>query len=780
MATPLRALILEDSADDADLLVRELRHAGYEPAFKRLDNREGLIRALDDDKWDVIISDYFMPRFSALDAIKVLREKNLDIPFIVVSGSTGEDTAVSTMKAGAHDYIMKGNLARLAPAIEREMREVLERGMKRRAQQSLQESEERYRDLFENAHDMIQSTDSSGRFIFVNKSWLEITGYEWDDLKGLTMSDIVSPKSIKDYHEMFGRAISGKPQDNVTMTLLAKDGREIEVEGNIICGISNGVRVSCQGVFHDITRHKQMEESLRKFSRAIEQSPAAVIITGAGGDIEYVNPKFTELTGYTQEEVVGKNPRLLKSGEHDTGHYKRLWETVSAGKEWRGELRNKKKNGELFWVSASISAIKNSHVPITHFLAIEEDITERKKWEEELKKAKEAAEAANRAKSSFVANVSHEIRTPMTAIIGAADLLEQTALNEEQQKYVRISKSAGGTLFCLINDILDLSKIEAQRLELAQTPFDLNELMAKTLEFLAIEADKKKIELSCRAERDVPVSLEGDPDRLRQIIVNLVGNALKFTEKGGIYVSVKNTVRPETGHYDAFLEFSVRDTGIGIAPEQITRIFDLFTQANATIFQKYGGTGLGLAISKHLAELMGGKIWVESKPGEGSTFFFTAGFKIGAAEGHLPVSEPEPSAGTGEPGLVQNILLAEDSSDTAVLIKAYLDKKTTCRTETAENGKIAVEKIKSGNYRLVLMDMLMPEMDGYTAARLIREWEKKSGGHIPIIALTARALKEDIQKSLEAGCDAYVSKPIDMGYLTGIIKKHLKEGVKTA
>lgn len=406
---------------------------------------------------------------------------------------------------------------------------------------------------------------------------------------------------------------------------------------------------------------------------------------------------------------------------------------------------------------------------------------------EALLKAKKEADAASIAKSNFLANVSHEIRTPMTAIIGMAELLEEMSPKKDQKKYLSILKSNSESLLTLIDDILDLSKVEAGKLELNSVDFRLDEVIRKTRDIISIRAEQKGLEFSYHLENDLPLSLRGDRNRVQQILINLLGNAVKFTKKGSIQLKVSRPdstpeqLKPGTS---VTLMFSIRDTGIGISKEDLEIIFHNFSQVDSSSTRNYEGTGLGLPISSHLVRMMGGDIQVESKPGKGSVFFFTATFTIST----LPFVESEillQQDGDGKEEVKMelasnhstkdasslNILLVDDFKDNRTLILAYL-KKMPYKTEIAENGKIAVEKFMAGSYDLVLMDIQMPIMDGYTAIQTIREWEIEKGKtRTPIIALTAHAFVGSDQKCLDAGADTYVSKPIKKNELLNTIRE---------
>jgi len=416
-----------------------------------------------------------------------------------------------------------------------------------------------------------------------------------------------------------------------------------------------------------------------------------------------------------------------------------------------------------------ISPIYNSKGKLTGRLIVLRDITDLEEAMEALESSREIAEAASKAKSQFLATMSHEIRTPMNAIIGMSDLLGSTELIQEQREYLEMIQLSADSLLSIINDILDFSKIEAGKLDLEMIDFGIKSLIDDIVKALSVQAMKKYLKLIYHFEDGIPDILIGDPVRLKQIVINLIGNSLKFTSEGTVEVKIEKSMQEDNL---ISLKFSVMDTGIGIPENKIENLFQLFSQLDNTTTRKFGGTGLGLSIVKSLVELMGGTIEVKSKLGIGSNFSFTMPFQISNC---INLSVKQESASSSE-SIEKNvsILLAEDNKVNQMLMIKMLEKKGW-QIEVADNGRIALEKLAINNsYNLVLMDIQMPEMDGFEAASSIRETESVTGMHIPIIALTANAMKGDKEKCIEAGMDDYLSKPIKSTNLYEMVMKYVK------
>ncbi|MBF0185027.1 MAG: PAS domain S-box protein [Magnetococcales bacterium] len=524
-----------------------------------------------------------------------------------------------------------------------------------------------------------------------------------------------------------------------------------------------------------LIERKRAEEMLQKLYHAVEQSPVTVVITDLRGIIEYVNPKFCENTGYSRAEAIGQHTRILKSGHTQAEEYQTLWQSIMAGQEWHGEFHTRKKSGDCFWESVSISPLRGPSGEITHFVAVKEDISLRKEMDQQLRNAKQSAEEANRAKSEFLANMSHEIRTPMNAIIGMTGLCLRTELNEKQENYLRKIERASHSLLRILNDILDFSKIEARRLEMERAPFILADVLEHLATVLTVAAEEKGILLTIARQEEVPGQLMGDALRLQQVLLNLAGNAVKFTERGRVQIKVEVAERLSAERIR--LRFVVQDSGIGMTAAEQSKLFQSFSQADSSTTRRYGGTGLGLSISRHLVEMMQGTIQVESVAGVGSTFFFTACFDLPAAG-----EEMTTESGLGRhplehyAALLQEvtqrgpILLVEDNAFNQQVAQDLLNL-AGFTVRVAENGAMALEALQEGEPIAVLMDLQMPVMDGYEATRQIRAQPRWT--QLPILAMTANVMAGEREQCLAVGMNDHLAKPIDVDQLFQGLLRHL-------
>ncbi len=766
MMAPLKILIVEDIPTDAELVLREIAKSGINFIRQIIDTKEDFIHSIQEFKPDIILSDYSLPGFDGMQALLIRQELAPSIPFILVTGSINRETAVELMKAGADDYVIKEHISRLGSAIR----------------------------------------------------------------------TAISKKEI----------------------LEAKN---------------------------------KAEEELKILSRAIEQNPVSILITNTLGEIKYVNPKFTGLTGYLNEEVLGQNPRILKSGFTSAEEYKELWSTILKGNEWRGEFRNRKKNGEIYFESALISPIHDEKGSITHFLAVKEDITEKKKmltdlvaakdkaelsekrfrslfenmiegfayckmlnqkdspldfvylevnhafepltglknvtgkkvsevipgiqesdaglleiynrvattgvperfeyyiealkdWysislyspekgyfvavfdvittrkliEKALILSKEKAEESDRLKTAFLHNISHEIRTPMNAIIGFSEFLNEPKLSPEKRQYfTTIIIQSSNQLLSIITDIINIATIEAGQEKLYIKEVNIREICQLVYEQFIQGANEQKVALSFLSGPDeMDTVIFTDETKLIQILTNLVGNALKFTKKGHVHFGY--VVKEKE------IEFFTEDTGIGISPDMHEEIFKRFRQVEFATTRQFGGSGLGLSITKAYVELLGGKIWLTSSPGEGSSFYFK--IPLNKSKADVPVNMPS-KQNTIQLNNPVHLLIAEDEDSNFMLLEEILSDQDI-RIIRAANGREAVEICKTEQVDLVLMDIKMPIMDGCEATRLIKSFKPD----LSVIAQTAYTMSEEKDRALQAGCDNYITKPIKSVDLLALIKKY--------
>ena len=657
----------------------------------------------------------------------------------------------------------------------------LERALHRQQEESIVKADALQSAIFNSANFSSIATDAKGVIQIFNVGAERMLGYTAAEvINTITPADISDPQELIDRAE----ALSGELATQITPgfeALVFKASREIEdiyeltyirKDGTRFPAVvsvtalrdATGVIIGYLLIGTDNTARKLVEEEQKKsdqrlrdqqfYTRSlIESNIDALMTTDPAGIITDVNKQMEALTGCTRDELIGAP---FKNCFTDPGRAEAGIRRVLSEKSVTDyELTARALDGKQTVVSYNATTFYDRNRKLQGVFAAARDVTERKRVEAELQQAKADAESASRTKSDFLASMSHEIRTPMNAIMGIADLLAKTELTPEQDKFVQIFRRSGDNLLNLINDILDLSKVEALQLDLERTGFLLSDHLEKVIEMVAPRAQEKKLTLTCAIAPGVNNDLIGDPTRLRQVLLNLLGNAIKFTQSGSVVLAVEPHEDPTA---PTMLRFTVTDTGIGIPPEKQATVFERFTQADSSTTRRFGGSGLGLTISRRLVELMGGQIWVQSDIEKGSEFAFAVPFEAWPAEGR-PVAAAV-LAGSDTPLPALRILMAEDSPDNITIALAYLEA-TPYEVTVAETGDVACELFMAGHYDLVLMDRQMPGMDGLAATRLIRAWEKANDRRpTPIIALTASALKGDRETCLAAGCTAYLTKPI--------------------
>ncbi|MDK9715389.1 MAG: PAS domain S-box protein [Sulfuritalea sp.] len=651
---------------------------------------------------------------------------------------------------------------------------------RKRAENDLRESEALFRAVSESAHDAIITADSLGTIIKWNKGAERLFGYTEAEIIGHPLTRLM-PQRFRNQHSagMHRVRVGGEPKimgKPIELIGLRNNGNEFPLELSLAQWQIAEDRFFT-GVIRDITERKLGDEQLRKLSLAIEQSPASIVITNIDAKIEYVNEAFLLATGYSREEVIGQNPRMLHSGETPPGTYVELWDSISHGRPWKGEFNNRRKDGSKYVELAVIAPLREADGTISHYVAVKEDITEKKRLAIELDNhryhleslvaqrtaelvaARKLAEAASQAKSTFLANMSHEIRTPMNGILGMANLLRRGGVTPQQAERLDTIDKSAQHLLSVINDILDISNIEAGKFLLEEGPVDVDSLLANAGSILSERTRAKNIRLVIEAE-SLPPNLVGDSVRLQQALLNYATNAVKFTDTGSVTLRcVKLHENPDT----VLVRFEVEDTGIGIPSETLGRLFNAFEQADNSITRKYGGTGLGLAITRRLAEMMGGGAGVESLPGQGSVFWFSARLKKGD-----PAAAASTATGNDTEALIRQrhagsrILVVDDEPLNREIAQTLLEDVGMV-VDTADDGEMAVAMARQIAYAAILMDMQMPKVNGLEATRQIRELPDYRD--TPIIAMTANAFAEDKARCLEAGMNDFLVKPFNPSLL---------------
>lgn len=825
----------------------------------------------------------------------------------------GKITYSLTSKLPLHDA--DGNITGTF-GISREISE------QKKAEKALRESEEKFKLIFESTPDSIILINLEGKLLEGNRAAEKMLGIKGKNVLGKSLLElsILAEEDLSRAQMQMIQSAMGKPTDPDEYTWIRTDGTRMQVEVRtfpvtineepMILAISRDI-TDRKKAEKELKEHREnleelvknrtakLEESLKenlKLTTAIEQTHATIVITDKEGNIEYVNENFARTTGYSSEETLNQNPRILKSGEHPVSHYVGLWKTIASGKIWKGELINRKKNGELFWESCIITPVINSQEDITHYVAVKEDITERKKVEEELRQfkqfadtsiegfgmaeldsrilyqnrrlcdlckidhpavnesflqfypkeaqktlqkevfpelmekgawrgeldhldgeggtfptihnffvikddsgkpmrlaatitditerkkielelnhSKEQAEEASRTKSAFLANMSHEIRTPMNSILGFSEMLSSKIEDPKHISYLNSIRSSGKNLLTLINDILDLSKVEAGAIEINSQLIQTRVFFSEIEDIFLAYAKEKNLEFHLSIEDDIPPGIYLDELRIRQILTNLLGNAVKFTDTGSVRLSVQQKIKKENDVLktkEQFIDLIIRieDTGIGISESFLPNLFKTFQQEDNEITRRFGGTGLGLSISKRLAEMMNGDILVESTLHKGS--IFTLYLKNVKLAYDVKEHTPEKIFRT-DPVIFpsHSILIADDNSEIRKFF-AEVFSETNLKIALVSNGKEAFEHAIKAKPHLIITDIKMPVMDGYELNERLKKHPDLKG--IPVIAVSASAMKEEIEKIRQCKFEGILSKPVSYNELMIEVQKYIK------
>jgi len=852
---PNTALLIVDDEPTGLKTLRKFFSSQY-TVFAASNGQEAL-DILKDEDIQIIMSDQCMPPMSGLQFFSKAQKISPDSTKILFTGFTDLNLVIEAINSGlVWRYLRKPlNLKELrivlSQAVERyqlaennkkltqeliETKSSLARKVEERTR-ALQRSGERYRQLVEQSPDGIYRSTPGGKLRMVNKTFVKLLGYDSEQ-------EVLKLDIARDIHFSSGELgvikaafKNGKEAETFVLRLKKKNGQTLWVEDHVHkIYDKNGKVAYYEGIIRDITERMEAEEQLKAvnlelnaskqqlsaafqqlvanhqhlienekalrqseelFRLIAENADALIAVLNDKGQHLYTSPSFEKLLGYKPEQLQNKLWLNLIDPDDRREASEKFKQSLKSKKGFLLEHRMRHKNGSWRFLESTSNVICDAKGYADRFIMVSHDITKRKQTEFEFQKAKEASEAANIAKSEFLANMSHEIRTPLNGIIGYADLLFEDKLNAKQAEFVKVIQKSANYLLELINEILDLSKIESQSLELESKSFLLTDILNEKIQVVEPRISEKAVELNLEISKNTPAYLIGDPTRFAQIVLNLLSNAAKFTRRGSITIAVGREKWKRTGKNIFPLQISVKDTGIGIPLKYQESIFQNFTQVDASTSKHYEGSGLGLAITKNLVELMNGTIHVESKFGKGSIFTICISFKFdqnkkvvkkqaklgsnkaASKNGRGPVNggstfgqrSDEKSSHDGQ-RTTTHILIAEDNAVNSELLKNILSR-FDYKLTIVENGLEVLTSLEKERFDLILMDMQMPKMDGFETTKKIRENPKYK--ELPIIALTAYAMIGDAEKCGEAGCTDYVTKPIDKKRFIECVQSYVKK-----
>ena len=755
----IKVLLVEDNPTDV-ILLREALNKDTLNTFELtlVERLSGAVKQLATHPFDIILLDLNLPDSRGLDTFSCIHQTIPELPKVILSGLTDEDFALQAVQAGAQDYLVKGPDGFSAAA--RAIRYAIER---QQTQKALQESEAMFKGFLNSAPDAIVVANKAGKIVLVNVRVEQIFGYSQTELLGEEVDRLV-PERFRRHHRAQRSGFFAKPRPQATnvgrdLTALRKDGSEFPVEINL-SHYHTGDEMMVIASIRDITERRRAEAAIRQLNQVVEQSPVLVMVTDTAGTIEYVNPKFCQVTGFSAHEVIGQTPGVLKSGEHPPAFYQELWKTIRAGQEWRGEFRNRKKNGELYWELASITGVKDQTGKITHYVAVKEDITQRKQLEKEHVRQERLA-----AVGQLAAGIAHDFNNLLTTIIGNADLLKQRSdVPENIKPKLALITQQGGRAAQLTRQILDFSRQTVNE----PRPLDLKMYLSETLRFIE-RTIPETIELRFEFD-DGDHIINADPTQLQQIITNLAVNARDAMPEGGVltfelsYSRQAEDQPPICSDSTAvgWVRLAVTDTGVGIAPEVLPRIFEPFFTTKPV----GQGTGLGLAQIYGIVMQHNGCITVDSEVQRGTTF--TLSFPAHAPAVTAECSEAE----TIPTGQGETILLVEDDEIVLDVIRMMLET-LNYQVLIARNGEAALKlyRVQADQIALVLTDAVMPGMDGFALASAL---QAEAPG-LPVLLISGYIKGSlDAKPQLPRNILARLQKPLAVGQLAQALQDALK------